>query len=146
MPPHQYFYWDSISEGLPTKAKEDPSPHDLRLIPRWTSTQYFLVSGPNYYYYFCFYYYCYYHFYPPVLRFCIFYLSIFCLPFLLIFLLFSFSFFSYFALFSTLFNYLVLILGFNYCKFSLLFVFSINLCYLFPFSLTVFFTKCELFI
>ena len=34
--------------------------------------------------------------------------------------------FSYCVLFSTLFNYLVLILGFNYCNFSL-FIFSVNL-------------------
>ena len=44
--------------------------------------------------------------------------------------------FSYFVLFSILFNYLVLILDFNWCKFSLIFIFSINLCYLFPFYLT----------
>ena len=31
-------------EGLPTKAKEDRSSHEMRLSPRWTSTQYFLVS------------------------------------------------------------------------------------------------------
>ena len=63
---------------------------------------------------------------------------------LLIFLLFSSSFYILFCSFSTLFNCLLLILDVNYCKFSL-FIFSINLCYLFPFSLTVFFTKCELF-
>ena len=50
--------------------------------------------------------------------------------------------FSYFVFSSTLFNHLVLILDFNYSNFSLLFIFSINLCYLFPFSLAVFFTKC----
>ena len=44
--------------------------------------------------------------------------------------------FSYFVLFPILFNYLVLILDFNWCKFSLIFIFSINLCYLFPFYLT----------
>ena len=91
-----------------------------------------------------YYYYCY-HFYLPVLLFCIFYLSIFCRPFLLIFLLFFVLFYFYFALFFTLFNYLVLILDFNHWKSSLHFIFCINLCYLFPFSLTVFFTKCELF-
>ena len=32
-------------EGLPTKAKEDRSSHEMRLFPRWTSVQYFLVSG-----------------------------------------------------------------------------------------------------
>ena len=30
-------------EGLPTKAKEAPSPHEVRL-PNWTPTQYFNVS------------------------------------------------------------------------------------------------------
>ena len=60
------------------------------------------------------------------------------------FSIFSFlSCFSYFALLSTLFSYLVLILGFNYCNFSLFF--SINLCYLSLFFLAVFFTKYELF-
>ena len=44
MPPHQYFLETPSLEGLPTKAKEDPSPHEMRLS-RWTSTQYFLVSG-----------------------------------------------------------------------------------------------------
>ena len=92
----------------------------------------------------------YYKFYPPVLLFCIFHLSIFCMPFRLIFLYFYiFFYFSlllfYFVLFSTLFNYLVLILDFNYCKFSLLFIFSMDLCYFFLFSLAVFFTKLELF-
>ena len=67
---------------------------------------------------FCvFYYYCY----PPVLIFCICYLSVCCLPFLFIFLYF-FSLFSYFFLFSTLFNYLFLMIGFNYCNFPLLFL------------------------
>ena len=42
--------------------------------------------------YMCFAYY--YYYYPPVLLFCIFYLLIFCLPFLLIFLHFSFTFVS----------------------------------------------------
>ena len=32
-------------ERLPTKTKEDPLPHEMRLSPHWTSTQYFLVSG-----------------------------------------------------------------------------------------------------
>ena len=33
MPPHQYFYQDTTLEGLPTKTKEDPSPHEMRLSP-----------------------------------------------------------------------------------------------------------------
>ena len=33
MPPHQYFYRDTSLEGLPAKAKEDPSPHEMRLSP-----------------------------------------------------------------------------------------------------------------
>ena len=33
MSPHQYFYRDTILEELPTKAKEDPSPHEMRLYP-----------------------------------------------------------------------------------------------------------------
>ena len=71
----------------------------------------------------------------------------FCLPILLIFLHFSFSFvFLILFFFPTFFDYLVLILGFNYYKLSLLFIFYINLCYLFPFSLAVFFTKWEVFI
>ena len=70
-----------------------------------------------------------------------FFVCLFCLFFHFFFLFY----FPYFALFSTLFNYFVLILDFNYCKFSLLFISSINLCYHFPFSFTVFFTKCELF-
>ena len=49
-----------------------------------------------------FYYHYYYHLYPPVLLFCIFYLSVFCLPFLLIFLLFSFSFMPLIWLFCPL--------------------------------------------
>ena len=70
--------------------------------------------------------------------------------FVCLFCLFFYTFFlfcfSYFVLFSTLFDYLVLVLDFNYYKFSLLFIFSINLCYLSPFSFAVFFTKFELFI
>ena len=31
-------------EGWPTKAKESPSPHEVR-VARWTPTQYFKVSG-----------------------------------------------------------------------------------------------------
>ena len=31
MPPHQYFYQDTTLEGLPTKTKEDPSPHEMIL-------------------------------------------------------------------------------------------------------------------
>ena len=31
-------------EGLPTKAKEAPSPHEVRL-PHWTPTQYIKDSG-----------------------------------------------------------------------------------------------------
>ena len=58
-------------------------------------------------------------------------------------LLFSYIFF-FFCSFSTLFDYLVLILDFNYYNFSLLFIFSINLSYLFPFSIAVFFTHCKL--
>ena len=86
------------------------------------------------------------HYYPPVLLFRVFYLSLFCLPFLLISTFFFLFFFSYFVLFSILFNYLVLILDFSYCKSSLFFlIFSINLYYLYPFSLSVFFTKRELF-
>ena len=76
---------------------------------------------------------------------CIFYLSFFLSAFSAYFSTFFFLFcFSYFVLFSTLFNYLVLILDFNYCNFSLIFIISINICYVFPFSLVVFFTKCEL--
>ena len=64
---------------------------------------------------------CYYY---PILLFCSLYLPIFHLSFLLIFLQFFFLFcFSYFVLFSTLYDYRVLILDFNYCKFSLLFIF-----------------------
>ena len=33
MPPHQYFIETPSQEGLPTKAKEDPSPHEIRLSP-----------------------------------------------------------------------------------------------------------------
>ena len=84
---------------------------------------------------FC-YYYCY-----SILLFSILYLSIFCLPFLVIFLHYFLFCLSFLVFFSTLFDYLVLILDFNYCKFSLLFIFSIFLRYLFPFSLAVFFTK-----
>ena len=62
-------------EGLPTKAKEDRSSHEMRLFPRWTSTQYFLVSEKLsllfllllslllYYYYYYYYYYYHYHYY-----------------------------------------------------------------------------------
>ena len=65
-------------------------------------------------------------------------------PFSAYFSIFFFLFcFSYFVLFSILFNYLVLILDYNYCNCSLLFIFSINLCYLLPSSLAVFLTKCE---
>ena len=81
-----------------------------------------------------------YHYYYPVLFF-IFstyqFFSTFSTYFSTFFFLFCFS---YFVLFSTIFDYLVLILDFNYFKFSLLFIFHINLCYLFPFSLAVFFT------
>ena len=60
-------------EGLPTKAKEDRSSHEMRLFPRWTSTQYFLVSEKLsllfllllslllYYYYYYYYHYHYYY-------------------------------------------------------------------------------------
>ena len=105
-----------------------------------------------YYYYYCYYYYYYhhhyynYHFYPLVLLFCIFYLSIFLSAFSAYFSTFFLSPLIFlFCSFFTLFNYLVLILDFNYCMFSLLYIFPINLCYLFPFFPTVFFTKCELF-
>ena len=33
MPPHQYFYRDTSLEGLSTKAKEDPSLHEMTLSP-----------------------------------------------------------------------------------------------------------------
>ena len=34
MPPHQYFFIKTPSlKGLPTKAEEDPSPHEMRLSP-----------------------------------------------------------------------------------------------------------------
>ena len=63
---------------------------------------------------------CYYYRYSSVLLFCVFYLSVFCLAFLFCF--------SYFF-FSALFNYLVLILDFNYGNFPLIFIFSISLCF-----------------
>ena len=92
-------------------------------------------------YFFAHFFLCYYHFYSPILLLyfpLLFFVCstfhFFCLPF----------YFSYFYLSFTLFNYLVPILDFNYCMFSLLLIlFSINLCYLFPFSLAAFFTKCE---
>ena len=85
------------------------------------------------------------YYYPSVLLFLHFLPFIFLSAFSAYFSIFFFLFcFSYFVLFSTLFNYLVLILDFNYCNFSLIFIISINICYVFPFSLVVFFTKCEL--
>ena len=34
VPPHQYFFIETPSlERLPTKAKQDPSPHEMRLSP-----------------------------------------------------------------------------------------------------------------
>ena len=59
-------------EGFPTKAKEDPSPHEMRLSPAghqpsifWSRDYYYYY----YYYYYCccyysysYYYYCYYYF------------------------------------------------------------------------------------
>ena len=42
---HTSIFFETLSlEGLLTKAKKDPSPHEMKL-PRWTSIQYFLVSG-----------------------------------------------------------------------------------------------------
>ena len=77
----------------------------------------------------------------------IFFLSFFYFQFLAFSAYFSIFFFIVcfsFILFPILFNYLVLIiLELNCCNFSL-FSFSINLYYLFSFSLAVFFTKCEL--
>ena len=85
------------------------------------------------------------YYYPSVLLFLHFLPFIFLSAFSAYFSTFFYLFcFSYFVLFSTLFNYLVLILDFNYCNFSLIFIISINICYVFPFSLVVFFTKCEL--
>ena len=69
-----------------------------------------------------------YYYYYAILLFCILYLSVFLSAFSAYSTTFFFLFcFPYFALFSTLQLNLVLILDFNYCKFSLLFTFSINL-------------------
>ena len=65
--------------------------------------------------------------------------------FLCVYSIFSFSLFLFPCLLSTFFNHLVLILASNYCMFfSFFFILSINLCYLFPFSLAVFFIRYEL--
>ena len=80
------------------------------------------------------------YYYPPDL-FCVLYLSISCLPFLFIFLLYFPVSFFFWTLFFSLPPLIVLV--FNYCNMSLLFIFSINLCYLFPFSLAIFFAKCR---
>ena len=90
----------------------------------------------------------YYYRYSSVLLFCVFYLSVFCLAFLFCF--------SYFFI-SALFNYLVLILDFNYGNFPLIFIFSISLCFsdfshkghycvsIIPFIVAVhFFSNCNL--
>ena len=52
-------------EGLPTKAKEDPSPHEMRLCPTghqlsisWSRGNYYY----DYYYYYHYYYYYYYYY------------------------------------------------------------------------------------
>ena len=67
-------------------------------------------------YVFYYYYYDYYYYYTILLSvFCTFQFFVCC---------FFLFWFSYFVLFSTLFDYLVLILDFNYYKFSLLFIFS----------------------
>ena len=98
-----------------------------------------------YYYYYCYHHHHHYHF---ILRFFFSVFSIFqifvCLFCLFLYFFLSLLFFLFYSFYSTLFIYLVLILGFNYCNFFLLFIFAINLCYLFPLAFTVFFTKCEL--
>ena len=68
------------------------------------------------------------------------FLSVFCGYFSIFFFLFCFSCFVLFFIYSL---YLVLILDFN-CYNSSLFIFSINLCYLFTFSLAVFFLSVNL--
>ena len=48
MPPHQYFYRDTISRRIANQGERGSiSPWD-ETMPRWTSTQYFLVSGKCY--------------------------------------------------------------------------------------------------
>ena len=68
--------------------------------------------------------------------------------FLLFLFLFSclifFLLFVFLTLFIVLFIYLVLNLDLNYCNFPLLFIVSINLCYILPFFVTAFFIKCNL--
>ena len=53
MPPHQYFYRDTISRRI----KEDPSPHEMTLSP--AGHQLSISWSRGYYYYYYYYYYCY---------------------------------------------------------------------------------------
>ena len=50
LPPHQYFYRDTISRRIAIQAKEDPSPM------RWDYQPSITWSRGNYYYYYCHYY------------------------------------------------------------------------------------------
>ena len=50
-------------EGLPTKAKEDPSPHELRLYPAGHQPSISWSRGKVYYYYYYYYYHWYYYYY-----------------------------------------------------------------------------------
>ena len=49
-------------EGLPTKAKEDPSPHEMILSPTGHQPSVSWSRGNYYYYYYYYYYYCYYYY------------------------------------------------------------------------------------
>ena len=62
VPPHQYFFIETPSlERLPTKAKQDPSPHEMRLSPAGHEPSIFWSQGNYYYYYYYNYYYYYYY-------------------------------------------------------------------------------------
>ena len=54
MPLHQYFIETPSLERLPTKAKEDPSPHEMRLSPAGHQPSISWSRG-NYYYHYYYY-------------------------------------------------------------------------------------------
>ena len=59
--PHWYFYRDTIKiEGLPSKAKEDPSLHEMRVSPTGHQASISWSWGYCYFYYHYYYHYYYY--------------------------------------------------------------------------------------
>ena len=62
MPPHQYFYQETISRKIANqKVKVDPFPHEMRLFPTGHQPS-ISWSWGNYYYYHYYYHYYYYYF------------------------------------------------------------------------------------